>query len=145
MDDGAYLCTRIIIKAATLRREGKTIDALLSALREPAEAKELRMKITAKDFRAAGTRMITSLETYAKTQGWAIAPDNFEGIRISFRENDLQGWFLLRLSVHDPILALNIESGVPGGVDRIGQKLLAFLSACPCDSVDTSPLEIFRA
>ena len=143
LDDGAYLCTRIIIKAATLRREGKTIDTLLSALREPAEAKELRMKITAGDFRDAGTRMITSLETYAKTQGWAIAPDNFEGIRISFGENDLQGWFLLRLSVHDPILALNIESDVPGGVDRIGQKLLAFLSACPCDGVDTSPLDIF--
>ena len=37
LDDGAYLVTRIIIKAAQLRKEGKTLDSLIAALQEPAE------------------------------------------------------------------------------------------------------------
>ena len=144
LDDGAYLCTKIIIKAAALRREVKTIDSLLADLQEPAEATELRMKILEKDFRACGEKMIADLEAYAVSQGWHVVPNNFEGIRISFAEEGLKGWCLLRLSVHDPLLPLNIESDTPGGVEKIGKKLLAFLSACPCPGVDTSPLEIFR-
>ncbi len=145
LDDGAYLCTKIIIKAATLRREGKTIAALLANLQEPAEATELRMKITEPDFRACGSKMIADLEAYAHASGWHVVPNNFEGVRISFNEEGLRGWFLLRLSVHDPILPLNIESDTPGGVEKIGRKLLQFLSACPCPGVNTSPLDIFRA
>ena len=49
---------------------------------------------------------------------WHIASDNREGVRISFDLDDGMdnGWFLLRLSVHDPVLPLNVESDVPGGV-----------------------------
>ena len=38
------------------------------------------------------------------------------------------GWFLLRLSLHDPVMPLNIESEVTGGVDRITRRLRAFLA-----------------
>ena len=140
LDDGAYLCTRIIIKAAVLRREGKTIDTLLSDLREPVEAAEYRLKIKAEDFRTCGNAWIDALETYAKKQGWAIAPDNREGIRVSFAEPELHGWFLLRLSVHDPILPLNVESDVPGGVEKILAKFKAFVRDCPSDDIDASVL-----
>ena len=128
LDDGAYLCTRIIIKLASLRKEGKTLESLLADLKEPVEAEELRFKITDADFRAAGERVIKELEAYAGTQdGWHIAPDNREGIRVSFDKNDGDGWFLLRLSVHDPILPLNIESDSEGGVAIIREKVLTFL------------------
>lgn len=140
LDDGAYLCTRIIIKAAVLRREGKTIDTLLADLREPVEAAEYRLKIKAEDFRTCGNAWIDALETYAKKQGWAIAPDNREGIRVSFAEPELHGWFLLRLSVHDPILPLNVESDVPGGVEKILAKFKAFVRDCPSDDIDASVL-----
>lgn len=140
LDDGAYLCTRIIIKAAVLRREGKTIDTLLADLREPVEAAEYRLKIKAEDFRTCGNAWIDALETYAKKQGWAIAPDNREGIRVSFAEPELRGWFLLRLSVHDPILPLNVESDVPGGVEKILAKFKAFVRDCPSDDIDASVL-----
>ena len=140
LDDGAYLCTRIIIKAAVLRREGKTIDTLLADLREPVEAAEYRLKIKAEDFRACGGAWIEALEAYAKQQGWAIAPDNREGIRVSFTEPELRGWFLLRLSVHDPILPLNVESDVPGGVEKILAKFVAFVRDCPCEDIDASVL-----
>lgn len=128
LDDGAYLCTKIIIKLAQLRREGKTLESLLSDLKEPVEACEMRFKITDSDFRTTGERVISELEAYAEQQdGWHIAPDNREGIRVSFDKNDGDGWFLLRLSVHDPILPLNIESDCEGGVEIIKEKVLAFL------------------
>ena len=37
------------------------------------------------------------------------------------------GWFLLRLSVHDPIMPLNVESDSKGGVKIICDKLGEFL------------------
>ena len=123
-----------------MRREGKTIDTLLADLREPAEAAEYRLKIKAEDFRTCGNAWIEALEAYAKKQGWAIAPDNREGIRVSFAEPELRGWFLLRLSVHDPILPLNVESDVPGGVEKILAKFKAFVRDCPSDDIDASVL-----
>ena len=61
LDDGAYLCTKIIIKMAQLRKEGKDLDELTSALKEPVESKEIRFKITEKDFRACGIKIIADL------------------------------------------------------------------------------------
>ena len=89
---------------------------------------------------ACGGAWIEALEAYAKQQGWAIAPDNREGIRVSFTEPELRGWFLLRLSVHDPILPLNVESDVAGGVEKILAKFVAFVRDCPCEDIDASVL-----
>ena len=128
LDDGAYLCTKIIIKAAQLRKEGKELDELTAALKEPVESKEVRFKILESDFRACGERIINDLTAYAMAQnGWNVANDNREGIRVSFDKDNGDGWFLLRLSVHDPIMPLNIESDSVGGVDIIYNKLNEFL------------------
>ncbi len=128
LDDGAYLCTKIIVKAAQLRQQELTLDSLLSELKEPAEATEIRFKITDADFKATGERVINGLEEYAKTQnGWEIVPNSYEGIRINFDKDNGDGWLLLRLSVHDPILPLNIESNQVGGVEIIKEKILKFL------------------
>ena len=126
LDDGAYLVTKILIKVAALRREGRELEDLLASLEEPAEAAEVRLPILDPDFRCRGEGVIAALEAYAKAQDWQIAPDNFEGIRVSFPEGQGQGWFLVRLSVHDPILPVNMESAVPGGVALIREKLQAF-------------------
>ncbi len=139
LDDGAYLVTKIIIKMAALRKEGRDLDALLAPLQEPAEAQEIRLPILAEDFRACGQRLIGRLEGYAKAQGWAIAPDNREGLRVSFPAGQGDGWFLLRLSVHDPILPLNIESNTPGGVGQIRQRLRAFFAE-NAQGLDVSPI-----
>lgn len=131
LDDGAYLCTKIIIKMAQLRSQGKDISSLTANLKEPVESREIRFKITDRDFRATGNRIIKELEEYAKTQpGWLLADDSREGVRVSFGENDGDGWFLLRLSVHDPIMPLNVESNKSGGIDIILDKLMAFLRTC---------------
>ncbi len=128
LDDGAYLCTKIIIKAAQLRKEGKDIADLISTLREAKEEKEIRIKIIDPEFRACGEKVIADLLTFAeKEEGWNVADDNREGVRVSFSKNDGDGWFLLRLSVHDPIMPLNIESNSEGGVKIIEEKIINFL------------------
>ncbi len=128
LDDGAYLCTKIIVKAAQLRQEGKSLDSLLTDLKEPAEATEIRFKITDTDFKTTGERIIAALGDYAAQQsGWDIVPNNYEGIRINLDADHGDGWLLLRLSVHDPILPLNIESNRVGGVAIIKDQLMTFM------------------
>ncbi len=60
---------------------------------------------------------------------------------MSFPAGQGDGWFLLRLSVHDPILPLNAESNVPGGVRQILAPLAQYL--LDCDGLDASPLTDF--
>ncbi len=128
LDDGAYLCTKIIIKAAQLRKAGKDLSDLTADLKEPLESIEKRFQITEKDFRACGERIIADLTAYAEAQdGWQLADDNREGVRVSFGKGNGDGWFLLRLSVHDPIMPLNIESNSAGGTDVIYKQLYQFL------------------
>ncbi len=135
LDDGAYLVTKIIIKAVNLRKSGGSIEQLTAALKEPIETSELRFKIKADDFRAYGESVISALSDYAERHGWDIAPDNREGLRVSFGH----GWFLLRLSVHDPIMPLNIESDVKGGVLKIANELFGFLQTA--DMLDITPIK----
>lgn len=131
LDDGAYLCTKIIIKMAQLRKEGKEISDLIADLKECAEEREIRIRIKEPDFADYGKSVIEKLTAYARTQsGWQVADDNREGIRVSFSKTEGDGWFLLRLSVHDPIMPLNIESNSHGGVEIILSKLMAFLKEC---------------
>lgn len=142
LDDGAYLVTRIIIKMAQLGKKGKKLDYLISSLKDPAEEKELRFKIKAEDFKAYGNTIIKKLETYAaEADDMRIADDNREGIRIYFDSEETRGWLLLRLSVHDPIMPLNIESDVEGGVRRIAVRFYEFIKAF--DKLDISPLAEF--
>lgn len=137
LDDGAYLCTKIIIKAAQMRKQGKELDELTADLKEPLESREIRFKIKEKDFRACGERIIDELTKYAESRdAWHIADDNREGIRVSFDKDNGDGWFLLRLSVHDPIMPLNIESDSVGGADIIYNNLNEFLQTT--DGLDIS-------
>lgn len=137
LDDGAYLITRIVIKMAQLKKEGKSINDLTATLKEPVDRAEIRLDITAEDFKALGQSVITALEDYSsKKDGWRIADDNREGIRVYCDEGD--GWFLLRLSVHDPVMPLNIESDSQGGCKKIAAGLAEFFKNI--DGVDLSPL-----
>jgi len=129
LDDGAYLIAKMLIMISKLKETGKTIDSLIEDLNEPLESNEFRFEIKSGDFKAYGDKVLTDLENYSrKRDGWNLAPDNFEGVRVSFNQNNGNGWFLLRLSLHDPLMPLNIESNDAGGVRDIGKKVIEFLS-----------------
>ena len=142
LDDGAYLMTKIVIQLSDLRRQGRDLDALIESLQDPLEAAEIRLKITCDDFKAYGNTVIDSLNLAVRgNKAWRAADDNREGIRVFLDGADTNGWFLLRLSVHDPIIPINIESDAPGGAKRIAAQLCGFLSDFGC--LDLAPLRVF--
>ncbi len=119
LDDGAYLATKIIIELA----KGIDIKALLSTMEMPAEEEEHRFNIKADYFKVYGERVIDELEQFVKKHdGYIIADDNREGIRVSTQD----GWFLLRLSVHDPVMPINFESNNVGGIQIMKNELREF-------------------
>lgn len=139
LDDGAYLITKIIILLAKLSHEGRDIGDLIEDMKMPTEEKELRFKILLDDFKPYGEKIIADLFEYAKAQkGWSIAPDNHEGIRISLDETCGNGWMLLRMSVHDPILPFNVESMDIGGAAAIINQFAQFIKNY--DKLDLSVL-----
>ncbi|MBR5203370.1 MAG: phosphomannomutase/phosphoglucomutase, partial [Clostridia bacterium] len=120
LDDGAYLITKIIIKAAVLRKENKKIGDCIKSLKKPLEEKELRFNILSENFREIGESLIENIKEIAENNSdMILAPDNFEGVRVSFADDSKKGWFLLRLSVHDPVMPFNTESDVEGGCVEI--------------------------
>ena len=105
---------------------GTDLEALIAGLEEPAESKEIRMNILTEDFKTYGQKVIDELTAYAETQpGWSLAPSNYEGVRVNIGS----GWFLLRLSLHDPLLPLNIEANEAGGAKEIAKELAKFLAS----------------
>ena len=143
LDDGAYLITKILIKAAQMKLSGhKNLIELTSKLRIPIDSKEYRLKIVVPDFKNYGNRVIKDLGEYVKTiPGWTVVPKNFEGIRISCDKDSGFGWFLLRLSLHDPVIPLNIESDEQGGVRKILQKLNTFFQKYPDTELDKTSVK----
>lgn len=129
LDDGAYLVTMALIKFAQLHQAGKPISSFLAGLKEPAEAKEIRLKIMADDFKAYGEKVLAEFKQFAASQpGWTVVEPNYEGVRVSCDEAAGNGWCLLRMSLHDPIMPLNIESDSVGGVALIETVLKEFLA-----------------
>ncbi|MBO5891413.1 MAG: phosphomannomutase/phosphoglucomutase [Oscillospiraceae bacterium] len=129
LDDGAYIVTKLLIELARSKKEGYTLESLIASLEEPAESVEFRMNILLEDFKAYGQQVIDELTAYAEKQtGWSLAPSNYEGVRVNLDEAHGSGWFLLRLSLHDPLLPLNIESNVAGGAKIIAAELAGFLA-----------------
>ena len=100
------------------------------------------MNILVEDFKTYGQQVIDDLNVYAANQaGWSLAPNNYEGVRVNLDGDHGDGWFLLRLSLHDPLLPLNIESNSTGGVKTIAKELAAFLSGY--DKLEASKLMDF--
>ena len=66
-----------------------------------------------------------------------VAKPNYEGVRVNL-SGPVKGWFLLRMSLHDPIMPLNIESSEEGGIEAIENVLRAFFS--DVEGVDSSAL-----
>lgn len=129
LDDGAYLVAKLLVEMAKLNVAGNTLTDLISSLEQPLESSEFRFSITEENFGSYGKQVLAELEhTVADMDSWEVVSPNYEGLRVRCKANDEQGWFLLRMSLHDPVMPLNIESNVEGGVQVIAAKLLKLLA-----------------
>lgn len=136
LDDGAYLAVKILIAAAKLHRENKNLSELIADLQYPAESKEYRLKIVgAENFKDYGQKVLDEFKRRAVAKGLKLAEPNFEGVRLNFDD----GWALLRLSLHDPLMPLNIESKSVGGSKKISLVVKDLLNGF--DSLETKILD----
>ena len=145
IDDGLYLATRLICEALNRKREGQTLSALIDDLLEPVESVEIRLPILPyEDWEPEeeAQEIVEILLSHTLDDPeWQLAPDNREGARITF---NLDGgvnnaWEQLRMSVHDPVMVLNAESAVAGGVKRILEQTRALIG--DTEKLDIRPLE----
>lgn len=129
LDDGAYLVTKLLILLAHLKK-GESLTDIISALPEAAESDEVRISFSdqSRDFRAEGQKVIEDLKKWADlSPEIRLAPDNYEGVRMNFCKGQGDGWTLVRMSVHDPVMPINFESGERGGNRLMAEKLLKVL------------------
>jgi len=124
---------------AKMNQQGKTLSSLIEVLPRPVEEREIRMKITCPDHAKYGNLILDKMTGMVeKISGWTPEKPNHEGIRVKCEGTGEDGWFLLRMSLHDPLMPLNVESNIDGGVAVIVKKLKRLLDIFK--SLDNSPL-----
>ncbi|CAH9119020.1 unnamed protein product [Cuscuta europaea] len=147
LDDGAYLMVKLLNKLALAKASGKgggseVLTDLVDGLEEPGIAVELRLKIDQNhpdlrggSFRDYGEVVLKHLEATidaADSNLLQKAPVNYEGVRVA----GYGGWFLLRLSLHDPVLPLNIEA--PSNEEAVKLGIVVFESVKDFKAIDAS-------
>ena len=48
---------------------------------------------------------------------------------MAFDDEEVKGWLLIRLSLHDPVIPINLESANDGGVDILKERIRPFIEA----------------
>ncbi|CAH9129995.1 unnamed protein product [Cuscuta epithymum] len=147
LDDGAYLMVKLLNKLALAKASGKgggseVLTDLVDGLEEPGIAVELRLKIDQNhpdlregSFRDYGEVVLKHLEATidaADSNLLQKAPVNYEGVRVA----GYGGWFLLRLSLHDPVLPLNIEA--PSNEEAVKLGIVVFEAVKDFKAIDAS-------
>lgn len=140
LDDGAYLITRLLVALAKAAKENRELTDLISELEMPAESLEIRVKFVGGcDFKTLGQKLIKDFENYVRNLSYAeLAKNNYEGCRVALSKNFGDGWALVRLSLHDPVLPINVESNTPHGCLTSLKILYYFLRKYPF--LDVTPL-----
>lgn len=141
LDDGAYVIAKILMLLPQLAKEEKSLDELMADLKQPAETKEIRFLIK-EDARVNGQQVIDSFKTFLPS-GFTLDPENEEGIRMKISEPYGSGWYLLRLSLHEPLLVLQIENDEPGHLKAIAAAIAQQIAHFPV--VDQTNMKAFLA
>jgi phosphomannomutase len=124
LDDGAYLVAKLLVEMAKLNAGGCNLTDLIAKLEQPVESKEIRFNILEEDFGKYGEQVLAEMKKKIASQdGWEVVSPNYEGLRVRCTSPNEKGWFLIRKSLHDPVMPLNIESDIEGGVEIIAAKL----------------------
>lgn len=128
LDDGAFLVAKLLIQAAKMNRQGLALGSLIVDLPRPLEDQEFRLQILAREFGPYGKQVLEQVgQLIEQEEGWTPEQPNYEGLRVLCRGEGEDGWFLLRMSLHDPVMPLNVESNVKGGISVIRKRLLHLL------------------
>ena len=135
LDDGAYLVTRLLIKAVLMKKENKNLTDLIADLKDPKFETGYRLNLLNKDFKPDGEKILENLKKKVEeTEGFSLEIPNYEGVRVNV-EN---GWFLLRLSLHEPLMPLDIQGNTTDAIDKMKAFIKEYLSEFDC--IDSSAM-----
>ncbi|MCR5666958.1 MAG: phosphomannomutase/phosphoglucomutase [Eubacterium sp.] len=118
LDDGAYQAVKLLIALAKRAQAGESLESLTQKMSFEFADVEQRFKIEQEDYQAYGQQVLETFKNNAVKQGIAL-PNTYEGVRISVDQEDAKGWALLRASLHDPVLVLNVEGRNQAECDAI--------------------------
>ena len=127
LDDGAYMAVKLLIALAKAAKNNKTLSSFIEKLEKGFEEREYRFKINGEDFKEYGMNALNTFEERAKAKGYQVAPNSYEGVRITFDTDEVKGWLLLRMSLHDPQMPLNVEGIREGDCDKLLDIVLELL------------------
>ncbi|XP_043696047.1 phosphomannomutase/phosphoglucomutase [Telopea speciosissima] len=165
LDDGAYMVVKIIIEMVRMKLSGSDegIGSLIKELEDPAESVELRMNILSapRYAKAKGAEAVEKFRNYVeegRLTGWELdscgdcwvsegclvdSNDTPAAIdaqmyraKVSDEEHGEHGWVHIRQSIHNPNIAVNMQSSVQGGCLSMTRILLdKFLLASDMDRI----------
>lgn len=122
LDDGAYLVAKLLMANTDL-------PALIKGLKQPEETMEYRFVIVEEPIQQNGTTVITDFKAYLnKQEGIRVITDHLEGVRADFDE----GWFIVRMSLHEPLLVWTLESDKAGALAPLVERLMPFFMEQNC-------------
>ncbi|CAN6216879.1 unnamed protein product [Urochloa humidicola] len=150
LDDGAYMVVKIIIEMVRMKLIGLEggVGSLIMDLEEPAESVLLRMNILGepKYAKQRGTMAVVAFKEYIqedKLSGWVLddcgACSVGDGCLVDTNDHPIDAYMYraklynenkrpvgmvhVRQSVHNPNIALNMQSYVPGGCKSMARDL----------------------
>lgn len=133
------MAVKIICELVKCKRQGKALEDLLEGLKEPEDSIEIRIPIKVDNFKEYGQEVLEEFKKFAgENDKFNLVKNNYEGVRITFNDDEVSGWMLLRMSLHDPILPMNIETDNKGGVAIALKRLAPFFEKF--DGLDISVL-----
>ena len=116
--------TKLLISLCNERAQGRNLLDLIADLVEPVEECEVRLRYTVEDWKPVGVAVLEDIEKRARANAsLTVADDSCEGVRVSSEH----GFFLIRMSVHDPVLPINFEAKVEGGLKALQELLYSFV------------------
>lgn len=107
LDDGAFLAVKLVIAVAREAKEGHTVNHLIEDFSTQYSDREIRFRITADNFKDYGLSVLEAFQKEVTEAGFHL-PYSYEGVRVRF-QGDCNGFMLLRASLHDPVMVLNME------------------------------------
>ena len=142
LDDGAYVIAKLLMLLPELISNHQSFDTLIDDLKQPVETQEVRLKIAGENYKEIGLKALADLAK-VEINGLSIDLDNHEGVRFNLTAPFGNGWFLVRMSLHEPLLVIQIENDQAGYMNAILTVLLNWFNNYP--EINTSTITHYLA
>lgn len=148
MDDGTYTAVKVVgLLARTVKEGGNSLLDSISGLEEMPVEDEIRMEVVDGSLDSTGLIFDQLAEAIVRRanekggeEGWELDEENLEGVRVRTGGG---GFFMLRKSLHDPLISLQVEGKSHDEVKfNVILPVLAIIEKHPSilDGLDVEPL-----